>query len=256
LPSAIPEKNQPDYPPGVIRLLMAGHFKGVADVRLRINFFEELNAIQAGKLQDVAGEKVPGLVESVQQTVQSLLSSGQLSEEQSASLTEQLKGFTQSVNQVLEDFKNSPNPDKEGLISGLNAAFENLTSFIAGIFPATAPDPQAEGVPAASDTPAPATTATSTTSGTAPTPEETEAAAASAPESTTEAFLGDLRSVYETALASLQKGMDQADALPPLSEPEGQGKAYAKFVAIYQNLAGGADPAENPEKDAIISTSA
>ena len=27
---------------GVIRLLQEGHFKGVADVRLRINFFEEL----------------------------------------------------------------------------------------------------------------------------------------------------------------------------------------------------------------------
>ena len=30
---------------GVIRLLQQGHFKGVADVRLRINFFDELSAI-------------------------------------------------------------------------------------------------------------------------------------------------------------------------------------------------------------------
>jgi hypothetical protein len=28
----------------VIRLLQAGHFKGVADVRLRINFHEELRS--------------------------------------------------------------------------------------------------------------------------------------------------------------------------------------------------------------------
>ena len=30
---------------GVIRLLQEGHFKGVADVRLRINFFDELTAL-------------------------------------------------------------------------------------------------------------------------------------------------------------------------------------------------------------------
>ena len=35
---------------GVLRLLQEGHFKGVSDVRLRINFFEKLNAIEAAKL--------------------------------------------------------------------------------------------------------------------------------------------------------------------------------------------------------------
>jgi hypothetical protein len=37
------DEPDPDQERGVVRLLMDGHFKGVADVRLRLNFFEQLN---------------------------------------------------------------------------------------------------------------------------------------------------------------------------------------------------------------------
>ncbi len=37
----------------VVQLLQEGHFKGVADVRLRINFFEELSSIKVGEIQKV-----------------------------------------------------------------------------------------------------------------------------------------------------------------------------------------------------------
>jgi hypothetical protein len=36
-------------PRGVLRLLQEGHFKGVADLRLRINFFDQLAAIGQGE---------------------------------------------------------------------------------------------------------------------------------------------------------------------------------------------------------------
>ncbi len=41
-----------DKVPGVIRLLEAGHFKGVADVRLRINFHDQLEQRAADKAAD------------------------------------------------------------------------------------------------------------------------------------------------------------------------------------------------------------
>ena len=45
------ESQESDAEKGVLRNLLAGHFKGVSDVRLRINFFEELAAIEAAEVQ-------------------------------------------------------------------------------------------------------------------------------------------------------------------------------------------------------------
>ena len=58
---------------GVIRLLQEGHFKGVADVRLRINFFEELAGAElaepsAPKGNGRAYEKFLGVYEGMQGT--------------------------------------------------------------------------------------------------------------------------------------------------------------------------------------------
>lgn len=50
---------------GVLRLLQEGHFKGVSDIRLRINFYNELAAIEAEQLQAVADEQIDGILQSV-----------------------------------------------------------------------------------------------------------------------------------------------------------------------------------------------
>lgn len=228
-----------------MRRLLEGHFKGVADVRLRINFFEELNALQVEELQAMAGEKGAGLVESVQQTVQTLISSGQLSEERSGSLAEQLEVFKQSATHLLGDLNNSQDPAQESLIFRLNAAFANLESAVASLFPADAPVTPAAGEPPITSLPTPSI---------ADPTEEAAVDAASGSAFNIAAFLEDLRSVYQKALASLKEGLDQTDILPPLSEPEGQGQAYAKFLAIYQHLRGGDNPEENQGKSASVST--
>ena len=57
---------------GVIRLLQEGHFKGVSDLRLRINFFDQLSAIEAQQLQAVAEEKVDGILQAVGSVIESL----------------------------------------------------------------------------------------------------------------------------------------------------------------------------------------
>ena len=50
---------------GVLRLLQEGHFNGVSDIRLRINFYNELAAIEAEQLQAVAEEQIDGILQSV-----------------------------------------------------------------------------------------------------------------------------------------------------------------------------------------------
>ncbi|MHC4692251.1 MAG: hypothetical protein ACYS67_05890 [Planctomycetota bacterium] len=63
--SAVDETTESSDSRGVLRLLQEGHFKGVADIRLRINFHDELAAIEAGKLQAIAEEQIEGILQSV-----------------------------------------------------------------------------------------------------------------------------------------------------------------------------------------------
>ncbi|HUU85634.1 MAG TPA: hypothetical protein VM243_19215, partial [Phycisphaerae bacterium] len=80
-PDAVPEetaspkhdKHDGEKVPGVIRLLEAGHFKGVADVRLRINFFEQLSARAEAAAQPVVQDESRQLVETVNAQLDELL---------------------------------------------------------------------------------------------------------------------------------------------------------------------------------------
>ena len=58
---------------GVLRLLEAGHFKGVADVRLRINFHDELEARAAERGREALGGATDALIDSVAGGVSSLV---------------------------------------------------------------------------------------------------------------------------------------------------------------------------------------
>ena len=62
-------ENNEDSPRGVIRLLLEGHFKGVADVRLRINFQDELADAGFQEAGPVVTEQVASLLEAVGATL-------------------------------------------------------------------------------------------------------------------------------------------------------------------------------------------
>jgi len=57
---------------GVIRNLLEGHFKGVADVRLRINHFEELSAIENSQLKSVVTENIDNVSSPITETINGL----------------------------------------------------------------------------------------------------------------------------------------------------------------------------------------
>jgi PAS domain S-box-containing protein len=58
---------------GVLRLLEAGHFKGVADVRLRINFFEELSARASAAAAPAVRTEAAGLIDTMNSRIGELV---------------------------------------------------------------------------------------------------------------------------------------------------------------------------------------
>ncbi len=221
---------------GVVRNLQEGHFKGVADVRLRINFFEELNTIENGEIQKLVGEKVPGVTDSVNANLEILLSSDELSEEQVTSISEHMETFTQSVDLMKEDFLNAAQPSKEALILGLNSGFEEFITSLNLVLLPTEPEPlddnsASEDVGVEESLPV------------NPVGEENDENIGSdqAVESETnfQDFISNLRTTFAESLIELTNALNDSKILPDLSEPNGNGKAFDKFLAIYNNLQGG-----------------
>ena len=195
---------------GVLYLLQEGHFKGVSDVRLRINFFEQLTAIEAGKLQAVAEQKVNAVLESVGGIVDTFLEQeNELTEEQTAGVSELQESFVQ----VVSGYTNKP-------VTDLNNAFDDFVEALRDLFTH------------------PALTQEENTN------TETESADASGLPWQT--FIKDLQSAFTTATNELTQAFAEVRILPELSEPNGNGVAYEKFLAIYNELRGLQTPADEP----------
>jgi hypothetical protein len=187
---------------GVLGLLQEGHFKGVSEVRLHINFFEQLSAIEAGKLQAVAEQKVNAVLESVGGIVDTFLEEeNELTEEQTASVSELQETFFQAAS----GYTNEP-------VTDLNNAFDDFVEALRNLF-----------------TPPVQTQEENTTA-------ETESA--DAPELPWQIFIKDLQSAFTTATNELTQAFAEVRILPELSEPNGNGVAYEKFLAIYNELRG------------------
>ena len=172
---------------GVIRLLMEGHFKGVSDVRLRINFNDEIAEIEAAQMQTVSGQKMGGVLESVGGVVGSFLADNELTEEEVAGVSEAKENFLQAVNGA---------DDPAGAVAD---AFATFLELIQGLVP---PPPPPESGP------------------------------------DWDGFIDNLQSSFSGAMDDLTTAVSAVSVLPPLSEPNGNGVAYDKFLAIYNEMRG------------------
>ncbi len=187
---------------GVLRLLQEGHFKGVSDVRLRINFFEQLNDIEAAKLQAVAEQKVNAVLESVGGIVDTFLEEENgLTEKQTFDVSELQKAFFQAA---VENHSES--------VADLNTAFEDFTEALRNLFALAVPTQEQD---ITSDTENSVTT-----------------------ELPYQTFIDDLQSAFAAAMDELTQALGEVQILPELSEPNGNGVAYEKFLAIYNELRG------------------
>jgi len=221
---------------GVVRLLQEGNFKGVADVRLRINFFEELSSIEVGEIQKVAGEKIPGVTDSVSVNLEAFLLSNELSEEQVTSISEHMETFTQSVDLMKEGFLNAVQPSKENLISGLNSGFEEFITSLNLVLLATEPEPLDDNS-SSEDVDTEESIPVNPVGG--ENDENIESDQAVESKTNFQDFISNLRTTFAESLNELTNVLNESKILPDLSEPNGNGKAFDKFLAIYNNLQDG-----------------
>ncbi len=197
-----------DTEKGVLRNLLEGHFKGVSDVRLRINFFDELAAIEAAKLQTVTAEKAAGVLESVGGVVTSFLEGqNELTEGQITIVMGLHEQFTQAAG----EYQGEPPADLANVFDEFVKALQNL-------FPPSEPTPEENTTPEIENS------------------DINESGAATGfPWQT---FLVNLQSAFRASSDDLTNAVTNLRILPELSEPNGNGVAYEKFLAIYNDLRG------------------
>lgn len=192
--------------PGVIRLLQGGHFKGVADVRLRINFQQELAAVEADATKSAAGGAVTALGDSIGAELESLAGLPELADTQVASLAEQAEGFGANVGAAADAFLAGETVEGDALIQALEQAFETLMSSLEGaLAPATVEPPPVEPDEGGLSTEVP------------------DALAA-------------IQNAFASAMEAVAAALEETTVLPALSEPNGNGKAFDKFTAEYAAL--------------------
>jgi hypothetical protein len=202
------EPQENDAEKGVLRNLLEGHFKGVSDVRLRINFFEELAAIEAAKVQTVAAEKVGGVLESIGGIVTDFVEGdNELTDKQITSVTELHDTFTKAAGESQNE-----------LAADLTTAFDDFVKGLRDLFAPPVKIPEETTIPETED--------------------DGMTESSSTPELPWETFLDNLQSAFTTTTDELTKAVTDLNILPELSEPNGNGVAYEKFLAIYNDLRG------------------
>jgi len=250
--SSVEQTDESTDAEGVIRLLQEEHFKGVSDIRLRINFFDQLAEIEAQQLQAVAEEKVDGILQAVGSVIETLSEEPpdeepQLPQALVATLTEVTKPliepapespvdvlqlqetFSRTVNQLREDFLAAQTPSTDTLLEGIQSAFDQLIeSLQTALAPPEGPaEPLSNEAPPA---PPPDVSLANEEGGLIDPPPGPD----SAPE--TPAIIEELTAAFESAMDELIDGFSAVTILSPSSQPVGNGSAYAKFLNIYNQM--------------------
>ena len=253
---------------GVIRLLQEGHFKGVADVRLRINFFDELAAIEAGQLKAAAEGQIQGVLEAIGTPNELLQAAGEPAGDEGGALLGLQDAFVEAVNNAKDEFMGAEMPSKDGLIEALNSA---LGTFIEGLWEIygpelevmeeEAPASEGEGTEPAAESAAGGGEQTFDTQGVGvesgvlfePAP---ETAPAPSSEGWLESYIEALKAAFEGAMGELEAALGGVEVLPELSEASGKGVAYEKFLLIYNEMRGSEEGSEWPDGAEAVNATA
>ena len=202
-------------PRGVLRHLQEGHFNGVADVRLRIVFHDELAETAEASVRQSTEENLATLVAGVDSEIEALLSQDGLSEEAKAAIGEHQATFDAAIADAGDTHVYGDEIRAEAFFDGVRSAFDTLHSSLQEILRETQPTETSDGT---SSRPLP------------------ERISESGSGSRFDAIISGLQSTFASAFDALTDAFDVARALPILSEPSGNGRAYEKFLAIYDEL--------------------
>jgi len=221
------EAEKSDAGKGVIRNLINGHFKGVADVRLRINFNDQIVALEQAELAKAADSGLTALSETLNNEINAALGSEEIDEETSAALASALETFNNEITQLKTDSSQNGN-----LLSEIRSSFDN---FVIAAKPVVE-EPAASEPPVSDE----AIVSVSEPEVTPETEELTdEIPIEDEPLFMIDQFLTDLIATFETELNLLETRLTNISILPEISEPQGNGRAFDKFMSIYNDMKSG-----------------
>jgi hypothetical protein len=241
----------------VLRLLQEGHFNGVADVRLRINFYDEISAMENEQLKSVADGETDNFIN----TITSFPKFQELNDE---GLPAIIDAFVADAEKA---FLMEENPLIDNLLDNLEAAFKDLIDGLNGLIPETVAEASAPVLAeeivetvidrANEEEPVVSVLAEETPVVELPVEEMPEAQVPEEPitmdelavdvppvvaeDNTTDQIaqlIEDLTSFFDAEVVVLKDTLSNTSALPELSEPNGNGVAFEKFLNIYNDLYG------------------
>ena len=203
---------------GVLRLIEAGHFKGVAAVRLRINFAAELAEREAVTIAAAVDEQSTILLETVSTAVNEQLAAQATDADTETALQDALGAFDTAIAEAM----GGGTSDAGALETSLQSAFGVLVGQLETLFAADDDsDPVIDG------------------DGTTPDPTVTRDGSTTVADKNTFSIddaIASLTSVFQDALASLLLATETQSTSYEFSPPRGNGVAFEKFVAIYEEL--------------------
>jgi hypothetical protein len=225
---------------GVLRLLQEGHFKGVADVRLRINFHEEISALENERATQIAGEGLTTAVEDLKSQLEDLASTGDLTPEQAGVVSQASEEFSNSTASTVEELTSGSSIAPNESIARIRSQFEQLAATLnAALATDAANADNGESEPEQTVGVTVETTLTgagNATSGDSPVPPLDDPA-----EQSSEEVLADIIAQFLESLDRLKEEVQATTVLPPITDPPGQGQAFARFMTTYDELRSPAD---------------
>ena len=231
-------------------------------MRLRINHYEELAAIEQSQSQATASEGIDALLETVGAGIQEVLASdgsvqvsndGQtaltsdeptqyLSQDQQASIMEYYETFNQAINQARDGFL-AGELNQEDMISNIGNVFLAFVESLEELFtPADEIPPEDT---ATTDPEEPTDPASLDAIDKSQSNETLEPSTQAIPEYL-QTIITNWQDNFYASLEELTKALETVEVLPELSEPSGNGVAYNKFLAIYNELRGINTPDSSP----------
>lgn len=221
-----------DRQKGVLGLLQANHFKGVAAVRLAINFHVELSGQQQEAVQSRAGEAVASLHEKVTHALEAF------PEESSEVQVQEIRAaqgeFSESIRSLLQDFRNG-DLTQETLAGGISGIFDGLAARVRSALEVTPPVSNETEIPESGNVAVPAAEVAQVVADTAPAEGGLSQAAVTGP-ADSELYIANLQQVFSAALSSMQAELAAVIEMPEFQAPNGNGGAFEKFLGIYRDL--------------------
>ena len=217
---------------GVLRNLEAGHFRGVADLRLRINFADQILTAELEAASRVASQTAADFVADANVAIDEFVGAvGEPTDEQQAAVERARNVFATALSDATAAGLSS-----DDLVAALSGSIEQFITTLSSIFAPPPIDPLPEGADALGVT------------------EATGEAESTDAEPGVTAIVDELAEALGIALGEFESSSGTVSTLPPPSSPSGNGVAYAKFLSEYNELYG--TPDSEPSETASIDVQA